>query len=404
MKILGIETSCDETALSIINAMGTVKKPRFDVLSYSVLSQIKIHKQYGGVFPQLAKREHQKNLIPILKKTLKEAGEEKAAKKHFKTNVATKIMKILEREPELLLHFLKYVPTIARPKIDAIAVTSGPGLEPALWVGINFAKALGEMWGIPVIPINHMEGHIVSVLLSQKNGGEVPTSHQQVKRVEAGVYPKFPALALLVSGGHTELALVKKWGSYKIVGETRDDAVGEAFDKVARMLELPYPGGPHISGLSEAHRNAIEVSNVYKLPRPMIHSGNLDFSFAGLKTAVLYTLKKMKVVNAEAKQTIAREFEEAIIEVLVSKTRKAIETYKAKSLIVGGGVIANTALRRAFTHLAEEMEISLHIPQAHVTTDNALMIAMAGFMKIKNKPNILKKKISIKAEGKLRLS
>ena len=330
--------------------MGTVKKPRFDVLSHFLLSQIKIHKQYGGVFPQLAQREHQRNLIPILKKTLKEAGEEKAAKKHFKTDAATKIMKILERESELLFHFLKYVPTIARPKIDAIAVTSGPGLEPALWVGINFAKALGVMWNVPVIPINHMEGHLVSVLLGEK-GGEVPTSHRQSSRVETGVFLKFPMIALLVSGGHTELVFSKKWGSYKVVGETRDDAVGEAFDKVARMLELPYPGGPQISGLSEAHRKAIETSNVYKLPRPMIHSGDLDFSFAGLKTAVLYTLKKIKVINAEAKQTIAREFEDAVIEVLISKTKQALKKYKAKSLIVGGGVIANTALRRALTYL-----------------------------------------------------
>lgn len=402
MRILGIETSCDETSLSIIDATGNVKNPRFVVRSYSLLSQVSIHQKYGGVFPNLAQREHQKNLVPMLAKTLEEAGLSKPAKDAFKPATARKLIETLERETELLARFLAYVPTIARPDIDAIAVTYGPGLEPALWVGVNFAKALGVIWNIPVVPTNHMEGHLASVLLGEREG--LPAKPAHAGQAGETIPVKFPLIALLVSGGHTELIFSKQWGTYEVIGETLDDAAGEAFDKVARMLGLPYPGGPQISQLAEAHRNAFEVSEEYKLPRPMKHSGNLDFSFAGLKTAVLYKLKKLKVLNANARQTMAREFEDAVVDVLISKTKKALETYAPKTLIAGGGVIANTALRREFEVLAKEQGVELRIPQMRLATDNALMIAMAGFIKIKNSPDILKKKVTVKAFGNLRLS
>src|SRR3989344_915417 len=221
--ILGIETSCDETALALIDG----KK----ILANITLSQAKIHAQYGGVFPMLAKREHAKNLLPIFKKILETAGLSKPnqskipAKNH--SDILEKIRMILEREPELLEQFLEFAPTIEKPPIDAIAVTKGPGLEPALWVGINFAKALATIWNIPIIPINHMEGHIVSALLCQNE-----SSKFQVPNF------RFPAIALLISGGHTELVLMKDWFDYEIIGATKDDAVGEAFDKVARILGL----------------------------------------------------------------------------------------------------------------------------------------------------------------------
>lgn len=369
MKILAIETSCDETAISIVEAKGDTKSASFRVLGDTLLSQVDIHKEYGGVFPMLAKREHAKNLIPILLQTLKEASLWESGTHEIDTE---RIDTILEREPELLELFKAHIPTVKKPAIDAIAVTHGPGLEPALWVGINFARALAQVWNLPLIPVNHMEGHIFSGILQEKESGESYDIS----------FNSFPLLALLISGGHTELVLVKKWGEYEIVGSTRDDAVGEAFDKVARLLDLPYPGGPEISRLAEQarqHPNKLEnVGMSERFPRPMLNSDNLDFSFSGLKTAVLYYVKD-KNLSEEDKQKIAREFEDAVTDVLVGKTQKALEEYGARTLVVGGGVSANKHIREELEKKLAETNSSVFIPKHNLTTDNAVMIAVAGF-------------------------
>ncbi|MBI2100339.1 MAG: tRNA (adenosine(37)-N6)-threonylcarbamoyltransferase complex transferase subunit TsaD [Candidatus Vogelbacteria bacterium] len=366
MKILAIETSCDETAISVVAASGGFKKPQFKVLSHLISSQVKLHAPYGGVVPSLAKREHSKNLIPLLATALRELRLYKASS--VQHPMLDKIPKILSREPELLKQLLELIPTISVPKIDAIAVTYGPGLEPALWVGINFARALSLAWNKPLIPVNHMEGHIYSPLLEPKT------------------YNLFPALALLISGGHTELVLVKDWLKYQVIGQTRDDAVGEAFDKVARLLDLPYPGGPALAKLADKNGKHPMFA---KFPRPMIHSGDFDFSFSGLKTAVLYLVKKLGKVDDKTKAAIAREFQDAVIEVLVAKTSKAIEHYNPKTLIIGGGVIANTALREKFDELVAKKypNVKLLIPDFQLATDNATMIALAAYFHIfKKKP------------------
>ncbi|MBX4210894.1 tRNA (adenosine(37)-N6)-threonylcarbamoyltransferase complex transferase subunit TsaD [Candidatus Parcubacteria bacterium] len=379
MKILAIETSCDETAISIIEASGAVLKPEFKVLGNAVLSQI-IHKEYGGVYPNLAKREHEKNLIPIFEKVLKEA---KLFTKSMHDIDNEALEKILVKEPELFKHFIEFIGTIDKPDIDYIAVTSGPGLEPALWVGIKFAEALSHVWNISVLPINHMEGHIASVLY--KNTAAI----------------EFPALALLISGGHTELVLAKKWGKYEILGQTRDDAVGEAFDKVARLLGLPYPGGPEISKLAAIAREK-NLPRQFELPRPMIKSDDFDFSFSGIKTAVLYTLKKIGDVTQEIREDMSREFEDAVTEVLIAKTEKALETHAAKSLILGGGVIANTHIRSEFEKLILNYpDVRLNLPAKEITTDNALMIALAAFVHLSKGEEISTSQIS--AEGNLKL-
>ncbi len=396
MKILGIETSCDETAVCIVEATGGLKKPSFKTLGNGLYSQVKIHEEYGGVYPMMAKREHALNLVPLFKKALKEAKMQGKPVKSKRAAPAMekKIRAILEREPGLAEQFLAFAPTISKPKLDAIAVTYGPGLEPALWVGVNFAKALGVFWDIPVIPTNHMEGHIVSVLFA-------PSKRSREKAVHS---LKFPALALLISGGHTELVLAKEWGKYQIIGETRDDAVGEAFDKVARMLKLPYPGGPHISKLAALDRTRHAVS-AWKFPRPMIGSDDLDFSFSGLKTSILYTIKKMPEITLQDQRGIAREFEDAVVDVLIAKTTKALESSGARSLIVGGGVSMNERIRESFQKLSDEIQdIELFLPPPHLSTDNAIMIAMAGFIDIsKRSKGKLPKGLGFKAQGNLRL-
>jgi len=355
VKILAIETSCDETAIALLEIDGALERPDIKVLGNTLLSQVALHEKYGGVYPNLAKREHEKNLPPLLKQTLIEAEE-----------------------------------NLERPDIDYIAVTSGPGLEPALWTGITFAENLGKLWDKPVVPVNHMEGHIFSVLYEMPGNDSL----------------SLPALALLVSGGHTELVHIKDFCNYEIIGETRDDAVGEAFDKTARMLGLSYPGGPQISKLAKTSRQkkkAIEIS----LPRPMIHSKDLDFSFSGLKTAVLYKLKSEMSPNDEYKEDIARAFEDAAVEVLVNKTQRALVQLgtDVHTLIVAGGVSANHQLKEELTRLSNEFPyIKLRIPQKLLTTDNAIMIGIASFIKISIEPEILRNQNQIKAEGNLSLS
>ncbi len=370
MKILAIETSCDETAISIVGILGKEVK----ILSHAVLSQIDIHKEWGGVVPSLAKREHQKNLFPILIDSLKEAGLFESAETKIDEE---KIKQILVKEPELLPFALSKLKNIKIPDIDKIAVTSGPGLEPALWVGISFAKVLALTWSKPIIPANHMEGHIYSSILQKRDLG------YEISDI------KFPAVALLISGGHTELVLMKSFGSYELIGKTRDDAVGEAFDKVARILGLPYPGGPEISRLAEKFDPRGWTSQ-FSLPRPMINSNDFDFSFSGLKTAVLYDTKKIGDLSETQKINLAHEFEMAVTEVVVKKTIKAIDQFGAKSLIVGGGVIANKRIRAALSRLAAENSFDLYLPESQMTTDNATMIAIAANFGQEGDPNLIK--------------
>ncbi len=379
MIILGIETSCDETAIAILECEGDEQNTQFRVLGNALLSQIEIHKEYGGVFPALAKREHAKNLVPILEAALEEAELLHEDVQVISEETRAKISEILAREPGLSETFLEFVSECEPPEIDAIAVTAGPGLEPALWVGINFAKALALIWNKPLVAVNHMEGHLITALVSGNHvatplAGSDATDTLEIKDV------KLPVLALLISGGHTELILMEKWLTYERIGETRDDAVGEAFDKVARMLSLPYPGGPEISRLAELSRRE-SADTPFKLPRPMIDSPTCDFSFAGLKTAVLYLLKTKTNVSEREKQHVAHEFENAVTDVLWKKTSRAIENTRACTLVIGGGVSANTHIRRVFTDKIknEYPDVLLRIPSAALTTDNAIMIACAGF-------------------------
>lgn len=374
MNILSIETSCDETAVAILECSGD---PRTDTFFFKVLgnalhSQIGSHEQFGGVVPMLAKREHAKNLIPLFKQALASAFPEAMSSEADTANQTTdfdveKLSEIFGREEEFKNYFIKLITDLPKPDIDAIAVTQGPGLEPALWMGIIFAKALSFVYNIPLIPVNHMEGHILSVL------------PQKIV---------FPALALLISGGHTELVLMKDWNQYEIIGQTRDDAIGEAFDKVARMLDLPYPGGPEISRLAELQRTELQRKTQtstpeYILPRPMINSKDFDFSFSGIKTAVLYSLKKdsgSHIPFPESPQIVAKEFEDAVTEVLLAKTFRAVDEYAVKTLIIGGGVISNEYIRKSFSEQAEKYaDLKLLLPDPLLRTDNALMIGLAGY-------------------------
>jgi N6-L-threonylcarbamoyladenine synthase len=324
ITILAIETSCDETSVAVLKCSGGLKRPKFSVISNVVSSQVKIHSEYGGVVPNLAKREHLKNLPRILKLALRKAK-------------------------------------IKNPKkeIDSLAVTVGPGLEPALWTGINLASDLAQKWKLPIVAVNHMEGHLVTPLLDGKTK------------------VKFPLLALLVSGGHTSLVLAKNWLEYKTIGETLDDAAGEAFDKVARMMQLGYPGGPRLDKLTRTGNKF-----AFSFPRPMIHTKNYNFSFSGLKTAVLYTLRDLRQSNrAYTKNDIAASFTDAVVDVLILKTTRAIKEHKVRTLIVGGGVAANKNLRsrlkqtiKTFHHSTE-----LALSPLKYTGDNAAMIAGAAY-------------------------
>lgn len=423
MKILAIETSCDETSVSILECFGGLKKPEFNILSNIVLSQIDIHKEFGGVVPNLAKREHQKNLVPILTQALRESGMLKIYKSEILntkqisnsklpvqswsalggkiTNKFKKLQKILEREPELLDQLTDFLNKYEIPKIDLIAVTNGPGLEPALWVGVNFARALSQAWQIPLFGVNHLEGHIFSVLLKQNRKNF-----------------QFPALALIVSGGHTEIVLTKELLDYKIIGETLDDAAGEAFDKAARILGLGYPGGPAIS--REAEKNNLTTSacpavakrsgDVVRLPRPMINTKDFNFSFSGLKTAVLYLVQDLKKNGkwvGDLIPQIAYEFQEAVLDVLILKSLKATEKYNIKSFILCGGVSANKELRyRLSDRLCKKYRENFNflMPELEFSGDNAAMIASAAYpnyLRLKAKGKSLKISPIIKANGNL---
>ena len=399
MRILAIETSCDETAVSILECSGGFEAPNFKVLGTGLYSQAHLHEKYGGVFPALAKREHQKNLVPLLKVALGEAGSMNHESRIENLDSCFVILdSILEHESELKTQLIEYFsqnPSV--PDIDAITVTQGPGLEPALWVGINFAKALSFVWQKPLIPVNHMEGHILSVLIKQDSSSQLPASPIL-----------FPAIALLVSGGHTELQLVHDWLSYKRLGETRDDAVGEAFDKVARLLGLPYPGGPQISKLAAEARTTDSNTYTITLPRPMIKSDDYDFSYAGLKTAVLYATKEHGEMDDLYKKEMSREFENAAVDVLIAKTAKALDEYTPRTLIVGGGVIGNVYLREQLTKLIQDKapDTALLLPTKELSTDNAVMIGIAGYLRYEKTPDmygVFDPSQTLKASGTLRL-
>jgi N6-L-threonylcarbamoyladenine synthase len=385
MTILAIETSCDETAMALMEATGSITAPKFNLLKNLVSSQIKVHAPFGGVVPNLAKREHIKNL-PILYGRIFGKGQSASGKsKH-------------------ILNSKSYSPNIP---IDAIAVTVGPGLEPALWAGIIFAKNLAKTLRVPLIGANHLEGHLYSFLLLRKGSEQQLVSSKGI----------FPAISLIVSGGHTVLLLVKNLKEWKVLGETRDDAAGEAFDKVARLLSLPYPGGPEISKLAKKGR-----PDAIKFPRPMIYDKNYDFSFSGLKTAVLYYLRehdspiradqnadkrgkdpirenprKHPQESADAAD-IAASFQQAVIDVLSAKTMRAAKEFKARSVMLSGGVAANTLLRSVLKYEAKRTGINFFVAPKKFNTDNAAMIAVAGYM-----AHLRRKKYSMRANGNLKI-
>ncbi|MCD2137319.1 tRNA (adenosine(37)-N6)-threonylcarbamoyltransferase complex transferase subunit TsaD [Salinicoccus halitifaciens] len=309
ITILSIETSCDETACSIV-------RNGSELLSNVVVSQIESHKRFGGVVPEVASRHHVESITLVIEQALEEAS----------------------MTPDML---------------DAVAVTEGPGLIGALLVGINAAKAFSFAHDLPLIPVHHIAGHIYANQLEEEL--------------------TFPLMALIVSGGHTELIYMKDHLNFEVIGETRDDAVGEAYDKVARVIGLPYPGGPHIDRLSK------EGKDTFDFPRAYLE-GSYDFSFSGLKSAVINSLHNHRQKGLEVDpKDVASSFQHSVVDVLTSKTMQAVEEYKVKHLIIAGGVAANSGLRARFEQLARMHNINLHIPALKFCTDNAAMIGAAAY-------------------------
>ncbi len=315
MLILGVESSCDETGIALYDSAA-------GLLAHALHSQVAMHAEYGGVVPELASRDHIRRIVPLLRATLENAGKSLA-------------------------------------DIDAVAYTRGPGLSGALLVGCAFAESLALALDKPTIPVHHLEGHLLSPLLSRTP-------------------PTFPFVALLVSGGHTQLMRVTGVGAYELLGETLDDAAGEAFDKSAKLLGLPYPGGALLSKLAESG-----TAGVYALPRPMLHSGDLDFSFSGLKTAVLTLVREQPEPLSESfKADAARAFQEAIVEVLTKKALKAMKQTGLKQLVVAGGVGANKQLRATLDDEARRKRFRVYYPELEFCTDNGAMIALAGCLRL----------------------
>lgn len=337
VTILAIETSCDETAASVIRGDITSKTPQFETLSSVVHTQIELHRKMGGVVPEVAARAHVASILPVVQKALHDAF------------------------PTLTSHdsLLK--------SIDYIAPTTGPGLIASLIVGTEFAKGLAYATGKKMISTNHMEGHLYSAFGTKEL--KVASDKWQVK---------FPVISLVVSGGHTMLVHMKDESHYKVIGSSVDDAAGEAFDKVAKIMGLPYPGGPVVSKLAEKGKVTVEF------PRPMLHSKNYDFSFSGLKTAVLYHIRdKGQVASDKEKQNICRSFEEAVVDVLVTKTMRAAKEYGAKTITLGGGVSANKRLREKLKAESEKLKLDFIVPSFRLCTDNAEMIAIAAYFKLR---------------------
>ena len=311
MLILGIESSCDETGVALYDAAES------RLLAHALHSQILMHQDYGGVVPELASRDHIRRTVPLLRKVFQESGR-------------------------------------SLNELAAIAYTQGPGLAGALLVGASFAEGLAAALGIPVLPVHHLEGHLLSPLLSSRP-------------------PTFPFVALLVSGGHSQLMRVSGVGQYELLGETLDDAAGEAFDKTAKLLGLPYPGGAALSEMATQGR-----PEMIKLPRPMLHSGDFDFSFSGLKTAVLTRVREIGEADAQQRADIAHGFQQAIVEVLVRKALRAVRDSGLRRLVVAGGVGANRELRRQLDVSAAKAKIEVFYPELEFCTDNGAMIALVG--------------------------
>lgn len=392
MKILSIETSCDETGISVLEQAGGNIHIRGNALS----SQIELHAQYGGVFPAMAKRAHVEKIVPLLVEALIQADICTPLISVVSEDQQQTIRDICTKDTVLADLLIEFFGNYQKPELDYIAVTSGPGLEPALWVGVNTAKCLSAIWNIPLIPINHMEGHIVSAAVEKKDEN-VYQMHELA----------FPALALLVSGGHTELVVADAMGIYKKIGQTRDDAVGEAFDKVARMLGLAYPGGPKVSKLAKEFRESGRVQD-FILPRPMMHTQDFDFSFSGIKTAMLYTIRDLtdqnnRELTDDEKSALAAAFEDAVVEVLIKKTMRAINEYHIQSLIVGGGVAGNTYLKSELTNKLAAKNITLYFPEPWLATDNAVMIGLAALTQIQAGTQKIPPLDTIRADGNLSL-
>ena len=350
MIILGIESSCDDTSVALVKA----DERGLEILAEKTASQIEVHKKYGGVVPEIAGRCHAENISPLIEEVLAD-----------------------------------------QPKPDIIAVTSGPGLITGLMVGVEAAKTLSYLWDIPVVSVNHLEGHIHSVELQDTSYKIQTNTKYQISNIPASSAGRqYPALALVASGGHTELILMNKQGEYQRIGATKDDAAGECFDKVAKLLGFDYPGGPKISKFAETGN-----PNAIKFPRPMLREDNLDFSFAGLKTSALYWLRDHQLsamqispiqqpagIFGVQKEDVTindfcASFEQAIIDVLVGKTLKAIEKYQPKTVILGGGVAANKKLRETLIEEVKNVSPMSYVicPTSGYAMDNAAMIAIAGY-------------------------
>ena len=320
MLVFGIESSCDETGVAAVEAIGTATPV---LLSHALHSQVEMHQAYGGVVPELASRDHIRRVLPLAEQVLEQSGR-----------------------------------TLS--DLDVVAYTRGPGLAGALLVGAGVACALGAALGKPVLGVHHLEGHLLSPFLSADP-------------------PQFPFVALLVSGGHTQLMRVDGVGRYELLGETIDDAAGEAFDKSAKLMGLGYPGGPALSKLAQQGR-----PDAFKLPRPLLHSGNLDFSFAGLKTAVMTQAKKLGDGLQARKADLAASTEAAIVDVLVRKTLAALDATALDRVVVAGGVGANRLLREQLDAACLKRGTRVHYPELHLCTDNGAMIAMAAAMRLQS--------------------
>ncbi len=318
MLVLGIESSCDETGVALVESHGSATP---ELRAHALHSQIVMHQAYGGVVPELASRDHIRRVLPLAQTVFQEAGRSLA-------------------------------------EVDVVAYTRGPGLAGALLVGAGVACALGAALGKPVLGVHHLEGHLLSPFLSADP-------------------PTFPFVALLVSGGHTQLMRVDGVGRYEILGETIDDAAGEAFDKSAKLMGLPYPGGPWLAKLAEQGDAA-----AFKLPRPLLHSGDLDFSFAGLKTAVLTQARKLGDQLEARKADLAASTQAAIVEVLLKKSMSALDATGLTRLVVAGGVGANRDLRAQLDTACARRGVRVHYPELHLCTDNGAMIAMAAAMRL----------------------
>lgn len=321
MKVLGIESSCDETGIAIYDS-------DHGLLAEALFSQVDIHQKYGGVVPELASRDHIRKTLPLIREVMQKAGCDKN-------------------------------------DIDGLAYTAGPGLAGALLVGASIGRALGMTWDIPTIGVHHMEGHLLAPLLEEKG-------------------PDFPFLALLVSGGHTQLVEVARIGSYRLIGESLDDAAGEAFDKVAKMLGLPYPGGPHIAKLASTGE-----AGRFTFPRPMTNRPGLDFSFSGLKTFTLNTILECldgetdtSMLDQQSKADIAHAFQEAVVDTMRIKCQRALRQTGLHTLVIAGGVSANTRLREVLAAMAEQENAEIYYPRLQFCTDNGAMIAYAGCQRL----------------------